>query len=546
MLSLCWGLGETELLSYFRSLLWGTFLDNHLRGLPLTEHKSLTTAVLSALGTEDEGGPCENDLSSVDDPVEILRSIYTVHSAKPRGLSAIVFDVKRVWSARDEEIAGKKAVRRALSAVFIKEANHNLCKSLGSELDSLGLKSNQVLTTQGTPQRFYTSSIRKAEIVKRLLAFWAGCVSETTAKGFIGRHWGMSRLSLITAFRKQWTADLLADVDTAELKDLAQFMGKAGTPISPSTSGERIYLDKLILVDPDSDSEANDEADPKTSTSHSSGSKKRPARAERKKNAPKKIPLVSSYSSSEESEGDISSHSSDSEGYPHRVSAMKSRHKVSGLHLGFHGLSKHLPQVLVQGGRDFEDLFDPLQVEVTTVKELRSLFHYFKANQMLTSQLCRANRLDEDPSKCLSQLQESPVYIVRPEYRIQTQLSFPPATRRAPMEIRRWLTHGSIIPWVDRLQAKAGPVERDNADGYLAPEIMVLGMVLASLLDECHPRVVVYLDGVKRLVRRLLVIERALTMERKEGGAFYEKQLSFMGIGEGHCRLRQSSYKGEY
>ena len=159
----------------------------------------------------------------------------------------------------------------------------------------------------------------------------------------------MNRPSLITDLRKQWTANLQADVVTAELKDLAQFMGKAGTPISPSNSGARIYLDKVITEDPDSDSKADEEAAPKTSTTHSSGSNKRPARAGRKKKAPKNIPLVSSESSSEESEGYISSDSSNSEGDSHRVSTMELRRKVLGLPLGVGVLPKRMAHVLVQG-----------------------------------------------------------------------------------------------------------------------------------------------------------------------------------------------------
>ena len=78
---------------------------------------------------------------------------------------------------------------------------------------------------------------------------------------------------------------------------------------------------------------------------------------------------------------------------------------------------------------------------------------------------------------------------------------------------------------------RAGSVEKDSADGYLAREIKVIGLALAALLDEFHPAHVVTSNAVERLVRRLSVLEESISVDRKERGAFYEKKLGFLGIG---------------
>ena len=58
------------------------------------------------------------------------------------------------------------------------------------------------------------------------------------------------------------------------------------------------------------------------------------------------------------------------------------------------------------------------------------------------------------------------------------------------------MKHGSIIPWVEALAAKAGTVDKDNANAYVAREIMTVGLSLAALLDEFHPSQIVFSAGV--------------------------------------------------
>lgn len=80
------------------------------------------------------------------------------------------------------------------------------------------------------------------------------------------------------------------------------------------------------------------------------------------------------------------------------------------------------------------------------------------------------------------------------------------------------------MPFVETLASKAGPTDHDNSDAYLAPEIMCTGMTLANRLDEFHPNPIVYSAGVERLVRRLVLIEAALSKDKKDRGQFYGKK----------------------
>lgn len=68
------------------------------------------------------------------------------------------------------------------------------------------------------------------------------------------------------------------------------------------------------------------------------------------------------------------------------------------------------------------------------------------------------------------------------------------------------------------------------ADGYLAREVMVSGLALTALLDEFHPINLVTSSAVERLVRRLVIIEKTLSMERKARGPYFINHLAFLGI----------------
>lgn len=95
------------------------------------------------------------------------------------------------------------------------------------------------------------------------------------------------------------------------------------------------------------------------------------------------------------------------------------------------------------------------------------------------------------------------------------------------------MTDESIMPWMTSLCAEVGQVEKDNADGYLAREIVTAGLTLASLLNEFHPAQIIYSNAMERLVRRLWVLEKSLGMDRQERGPYVLRMLGFMGIGSG-------------
>lgn len=168
----------------------------------------------------------------------------------------------------------------------------------------------------------------------------------------------------------------------------------------------------------------------------------------------------------------------------------------------FPDLPRKMFQVLRQGGKGFQDFYEPLQIDVTTPTEFFQLLRHYKDGQQLTAQLCRANGLTMEPAECMEDLEERPLYKVRPDKRIDSQLTFPPTARVASRLIRRWMRHGSIVRWVEALAAKIGSVEKDSADAYLAREVMFAGLALATLLDEFHPSLIVYSATAERIARR--------------------------------------------
>lgn len=199
----------------------------------------------------------------------------------------------------------------------------------------------------------------------------------------------------------------------------------------------------------------------------------------------------------------------------------------------FGNLSHKLRQILKQGGSDFATFFEPMSLEVTTKAELYSLLNYWKEGQRVIQVMCRTNALKVSHDKNRECFQPIRAPLLRPDRRANADLSFPPEKRIATRELRRWMQKGSIIPFVETLESRAGPVDKDNSDAYLAREIKCTGMALAAFLDEFHPNPIIYSSGIERLVRRLVVIEAALEKDKKDRGAFYEKNLSFLGIGGG-------------
>lgn len=193
----------------------------------------------------------------------------------------------------------------------------------------------------------------------------------------------------------------------------------------------------------------------------------------------------------------------------------------------FPGLLKKMQQVLRQGGQAFINILEPLQLEITTVPEMQALLKHFRSDVELTRIIARSIGLTVDPVRCMDRLQETPRYFVRPELWADPRLAFLPTQSVAPREIRRWMKNGFILPWLETLTTRFGSVERENADGHMAREILGTGLALATLLDEFHPQVSVFSSTAERLERRLVVFKRALQLKRKDRGLLIEKRLTF-------------------
>ena len=137
-------------------------------------------------------------------------------------------------------------------------------------------------------------------------------------------------------------------------------------------------------------------------------------RSRRKNSSSRWKQVIGSNSpSSEESDGDdIDSGSPYSSSYD--SSNDERSGKKTGLSLLFRGLPKKMIQVLKQGGKGFEIFFEPLQVDVTTTAELFKPRRHYKEGTQLITQICRSNGLTLDPQDCLSKLERTPLYMVRP------------------------------------------------------------------------------------------------------------------------------------
>lgn len=188
-------------------------------------------------------------------------------------------------------------------------------------------------------------------------------------------------------------------------------------------------------------------------------------------------------------------------------------------------------QVIRQGGPGFAEFLSPLTLEVTTKTELYQVLEYYRAGVQCARTLCFQNNLPLSHKECKDLFQVRQLPIVLPELRSHPQATFPLAERVAPTEIRRFLQAGSIIAYTRGLADKAGSANKDSADGYLAREILTTGLALVNVFDEFHPYQLVFSNAVERLVGRLVVHDAALALDRKERGAFYEKNLAYLGLG---------------
>ena len=133
----------------------------------------------------------------------------------------------------------------------------------------------------------------------------------------------------------------------------------------------------------------------------------------------------------------------------------------------------------------------------------------------VAGQICRAKGLSVLSSGCEDKLEPGTLRRIRPEERINQGVSFAATARIAPMELSRWLQHDELKTWLEGTVARAGPLHVDTQDGHFAREILSTGPVLAALMDEFHPENLLQSVAVERLVRRLVIYEEALSVDKK-------------------------------
>lgn len=519
-----------ELFDKFRSLPWHSFLIGFLSGADLETLKNFSDKILAGAPVR-VSAMIDVDPASVtsDTLIGALWAVYTVLEDRPRDLNSIIDDVRRAWSARVGDEQGIASVAAALDGEFIQEATAAQLRSLGRAIDDLKMP------LPGAAVRFGDSSSRKGALIERLLSFWKANVAEDTIEGFIGRHFPASHPERQRAFRESWTADKLDDLESAELRRLAEFVTNNHS-LSPSGSAARRLLTEVISTP----------ADPPRIPLAEVAAPVATRAVDRVRSAPPPpIPSIGGLEcgSSRQTTPIASSEDASSSDEDSVLRAASTGARGQGVPLpatgpvnfraSFPALSPKLILVLQQGGDDFARFFEPLALDVTTKKDLYALLEYYKHGTRLIESICSSSGLKIRHAKNKGKLELVPARLIRPDRRMNGQLAYPATERIAPVELRRWMQKGSIIPFVEGLAAKAGDVHKSDGDGLLAREIMCTGLALAALLDEFHPNPIIFSSGVERMVRRLVVIEEALGKERKERAGVYDKNLEFMGLNVG-------------
>ena len=65
---------------------------------------------------------------------------------------------------------------------------------------------------------------------------------------------------------------------------------------------------------------------------------------------------------------------------------------------------------------------------------------------------------------------------------------------------------------------RAGPLHADTQEGQLAREILTMGLILAIIMGEFHPLNLQQSVAAERIVRRLVIYEKAMAVDKKVRG----------------------------
>lgn len=527
----------SSLFNLFRSLPWHSFLQAHLQEVPVNNLKLLVEKIISAAPDHVSGAIDVDPASSNPETyAAALRRVYVSLEESPRDVNAIIDDLRRAWSGRSSDEVGIAAVAEALDGEFIQEARVAQLQTLARALDDISIPS------LGGGLKFAERNLRKGPLMNRMLDFWKDYVPITALEGFLGRFFPANHKDREKGFKQNWSVELLDDLETSELRRLASFITN-NHALSPSGSAARRLLSSIL------EAPVNVASTPAPVEVIEVGQGRRSG-----PDLPPPPPLsfpdteeLRSRPSTPAASTDEGSSSDDNAAGSGALTEVRggARHIPSSgavnYKTAFPSLSSKLIQILQQGGDDFARFFEPLALEVTSKKDLYALLDYFKQGSRLVELICCSSQLKVKHSRNKGAFESTPARLLRPDHRVNGQLSFPPMERVAPVELRRWIQKGSIVPFVEGLASKAGGVHKSNADAFTAREIMCTGLALAALLDEFHPNPIVYSAGVERLVRRLLVIETALNKDRKDRAGVFEKNLDFMGINSGPSASTRSA-----
>lgn len=576
-------LSGTDLLVYFKSFHWKKCLKPYLLNLPDASLRDLLLRLHQAIPDdlrERSSAPTSDmDKETLFDELVIAYKLSTDFESS---VTSICGDMQRARASRDDDESGRIEVAQALDIVFVKDSPHRTSLGICSGLQKMGLVCTERLARDGTPSPFYKKNMKGLQASKLLLAFWDRKVAPTTAEGFLGRHFDIEILERLEEFKRVWSAEAVESLYTAEVREMVEFLASDKEVISPSASAGRRFLLDLVAAG----TQSGDKVPAGVGLSDINTA--RPAAPKRSTQVPPVLGLQHSARGSEagaELTAGAAGASSKLSSAPQGVGGTRGdvddlSESVAGLRLptalaksvlisggdedgagdilneedksigkllhasldgDFPGLQFKMQQLLLQGGPKFKELFEPLRYEVTSPKDMKVLLRYFNETQRLTWGLCHSAGLDIDPARCTSHLKPRPVFRVRPNRRRFNNLGFPPTERRAPFDISRFLSDRSVRAWVENLAARARNPHKDSADGHLARQILVVGLVLTSLLDEFHPEQILYSTVVERLVRQLLVLEMAVGREKGERSAFLASSTRFVGIGGGSAQGNSGS-----
>lgn len=165
------------------------------------------------------------------------------------------------------------------------------------------------------------------------------------------------------------------------------------------------------------------------------------------------------------------------------------------------------------GGRKFQVFFEKFRPKITYLKGLNKFLDYYKEGTGLATMIFRSAGLTPDPAHCPDQLSSDSDFFVCPDVRVNVHIALPSTQRMVVREIWRWMTHGSIIPWVEGLASRAGSTDGMKAGKCIAREILFVGTTLATMLEKFHPARVTFSATMERLTRRLVILEESLNLK---------------------------------